>query len=98
MLYFVADTVDPNNPTSFCTKNECPWLMKNGSPQGIKQDIFTCTGPTPFNDDAQYLATIPFNRTILDHVDALFDEKLKPFTAPCGANQRMFFDARVAGG
>lgn len=94
IVYFSPLTVDSADPTAFCKEHLCPRLTEA---PGRQQEIFTCTGPQPFNGN-QFLATIPFDRSILAHVDALFDEKLKPFTAPCGANQRMFFDARIATG
>ncbi len=95
ILYFNPLTVDSPDPTAFCRANQCPRLTEK--PRG-KQEVFSCTGPMPFNDDSQFLATIPFDRTVLSHADALYDEKLKPFEAPCGANQGMFFGARVAMG
>ena len=94
IVYFSPWTVDPAHPTAFCKEHHCPRLTEKN---GRQQEIFTCTGPQPFNDD-QFLATIPFDRTALSHTDASRDDTLRPFSMACGVNTDMFFDARVARG
>lgn len=97
ILYFNASAVEPANPTAFCKAEQCPRLSKEDT-QGRKPKAFYCTGPTPFDDGKRFLARMPFDRTITDHVDALLEEASEPIVIPCGANKDMFFNARVARG
>lgn len=97
VLYFKAGTVDAADPTAFCKEEHCPRLSKEDT-QGRKPMAYKCTGPTPLGDSNRFLARMPFDRTIPDPVDALFDEAPEPIEIPCGANKDMFFNPRVAMG
>lgn len=94
ILYFNAGAVDAADPTAFCKAEHCPRLSKEDT-QGRKPKAFYCTGPTPFDGGKRFLARMPFNRTITDHVDTLLEEASEPIEIPCGANKEMFFNTRV---
>ncbi len=97
VLYFNAGTVDAADPTAFCKAEHCPRLS-NEDTHGRRPKAFCCTGPIPLGDSNRFHARLPFDRTIIDPVDALSDEAPEPIEIPCGANKDMFFNARVAMG